>query len=62
MNKMEKIILVILNALGTMGETWAHKAFDALEAFVTSSTTEVDNTVFYKAVGYIKSWQPKNGG
>ena len=60
MNKLEKIILVIINALGTMGQTWAHKAFDAVEAFVTRSTTQVDNAVFYKAVGYLQSWTPKN--
>lgn len=57
---MEKIILIVINALGTMGQTWAHKALDMFEAVVTKSTTEVDNAVFYKAVGYIQSWKPKN--
>ena len=57
---MEKIILVILTALGTMGEKYAHLAFDALEVFVTKSTTLIDNAIFYKAVKYVQSWTPKN--
>ena len=57
---MEKIILVILTALGTMGEKYAHKGFDALESWCTKTETEIDNTVFYKAMGYAKSWTPKN--
>ena len=55
---MEKIILVIINALGTMGQTWAHKALDGLEEWARAS--EIANAVFYKAVGYIQSWKPKN--
>ena len=57
---MEKIILIIITALGTLGETYAHKAFDALEAWCIKSETEIDNTVFYKAMSYAKSWTPKN--
>lgn len=57
---MEKIILIIIAALGTLGQTYAHKALDAFEAWVTKTTTEVDNSIFYKAVKYIKSWEPKN--
>ena len=59
---MEKIILVVITALGTLGEKYAHVVLDALEAFVTKSETPVDNALFYKVVTYIKSWQPKNGG
>ena len=57
---MEKIILIIITALGTLGETYAHKAFDALEEWVTKSETEVDNALFYKLISYVKSWEPKN--
>lgn len=57
---MEKIILIILTALGTMGEKYAHMALDALEAFCIKTTTMIDNSIFYKAISYIKSWQPKN--
>ena len=57
---MEKIILIIIAALGTLGETYAHKGLDAFEAWVTKSETEVDNSLFYKAVKYVKSWEPKN--
>jgi len=57
---MEKIILIIIAALGTLGETYAHKALDAFEAWVTKSETQVDNSLFYKAVQYVKSWTPKN--
>ena len=56
---MEKIILIIITALGTLGERYSHKALDAFEAWVIKSETEVDNLVFYKAVKYIKSWEPK---
>ena len=57
---MEKIILIIITALGTLGETFAHKAFDAMEAWVTKSETEVDNALFYKLISYVQSWTPKN--
>jgi len=57
---MEKIILIIINALGTLGESFAHKSFDALEAWVTKSETEVDNALFYKLIAYVQSWTPKN--
>ena len=57
---MEKIILIIITALGSLGATYAHKALDALEAWVTKSETEIDNSIFYKAIKYIKSWEPKN--
>jgi len=59
---MEKIIITIINALGTLGEKYAHLLLDGLESFVTKSETPVDNAVFYRAVGYIQSWKPKNAG
>lgn len=57
---MEKIIITIVNALGTLGEKYAHIAFDAVEAFVIKSDTPVDNALFYKVVSYVQSWTPKN--
>lgn len=57
---MEKIILIILTALGSLGETYAHILLNALEAFCIKTTTMIDNSVFYKAIKYIKSWEPKN--
>ena len=57
---MEKIILIIITALGTLGETYSHKALDAFEAWVIKTETEIDNVLFYKVVTYVKSWTPKN--
>ena len=57
---MENIIVTIVNALGTLGEKYTHIMLDALEAFVVKSSTPVDNAVFYKVIGYIQSWKPKN--
>lgn len=59
---MEKIILIILTALGSMGEKYAHIGLDVVEAYIIKSTTLIDNDVFYKAVKYVKSWTPKNEG
>ena len=59
---MEKILLVILTALGTMGEKYAHMGFDALETFCVKSTTLIDNKVFYNVMAYAKSWTPKKLG
>lgn len=57
---MEKIIIIIINALGVLGEKGVHFVLDRLETFVTASTTAVDNSLFYKVVKYIQSWTPKN--
>lgn len=57
---MEKIIIIIINSLGGMGETGIHYVLNKIEAFVTLSTTLVDNAVFYKVVKYVQSWTPKN--
>ena len=59
---MEKIIVTVVNALGTLGEKYSHLVLDGLEAFVTNSKTPVDNTLFYKVVTYIQSWKPKKNG
>ena len=57
-----KVIVTVINALGTLGETGAHYVLDGLESFVTSTATPVDNTLFYKVVSYVQSWQPKKNG
>jgi len=57
---MEKILVTIINALGAFGEKGVWFILDGIEAFVTKSTTAVDNVLFYKVVAWIKSWTPKN--
>jgi len=54
---MENIILIVLKALGSLGETGVHWVLRKIEAFVTLSTTEIDNSIFYKVINYIKSYQ-----
>ena len=53
------VVVTIINALGTLSKKYIHLLLDALEAFVTKSETPVDNTVFYKVVTAIQSWEPK---
>lgn len=57
---METIVVKVINLLGSLGEKGAHFVLDAFEVFVTNSTTKVDNTLFYKVILYVKSWEPKN--
>ena len=57
---MEKIILIIITALGSLGGTYSGLALDAFEAWITKSTTLIDNALFYNAVKYVKAWEPKN--
>jgi len=57
---MEKILVTIINALGVLGEKGTHYVLNGIEAFVTKSTTEVDNTLFYKVITWIQAWTPKN--
>jgi len=57
---MENVILVIINALGALGEKGVHWVLDAIERFVISSKGLIDNAVFYKVVSYVQSWKPKN--
>ena len=56
---MDKIVVAIINGLGTLGSKYTHRMLDALETFVTNSATPVDNSLFYKVVSYIQSWKPK---
>jgi len=57
---MENIIIVVINALGALGEKGVHWLLNGIETFVVNSPTLVDNELFYKVVTYVKSWQPKN--
>jgi len=57
---MENIILIVLKALGALGEKGVHYVLDRLEAFIVLSTTLIDNEVFYRVIEHIKSWTPKN--
>ena len=57
---MENVILVIINALGALGEKGVHWVLNGIEQIVKNSPNLIDNEVFYKVVVYIKSWQPKN--
>lgn len=57
-----KIIVTVVNALGTLGQKYSHLLLDALETFVTDSKTPVDNALFYKTVTYVQSWKPKKLG
>ena len=57
---MENVILVIINALGALGEKGVHWVLDGLERIVIASKGLIDNAVFYKVVSYVQSWKPKN--
>ena len=57
---MENTILVIINALGALGEKGVHWVLDGIERFVVASKGLIDNALFYKVVSYIQSWKPKN--
>ena len=57
---MEKIILIIIKALGVLGEQGTHWVLNKIEAFVTLSTTEIDNEVFYNVLAWVKTYEPKN--
>ena len=57
---MENIILIIIKALGVLGQTGVHWLLDKIEDAVIASGTLIDNELFYKAVTYIKYWETKN--
>lgn len=57
---MENIILIIIRALGVLGEKGVHFVLDAIENFIIASANLVDNELFYKVIAYIKTWEPKN--
>jgi hypothetical protein len=57
---VENIILIVIRALGVLGEKGVHFVLDAIEDFVVGSDNVVDNELFYKVVAYIKTWEPKN--
>ena len=60
MGNIGKVIVGVINALGAFGEKYCHLILDGLEAYVIKTDTPVDNSLFYKVVGYVQSWKPKN--
>ena len=57
---MENIILIVLKALGSLGETGVHYVLEFIETKIVASSTEIDNEVFYAVLNGIKSYTPKN--
>ena len=57
---MENIILIVLKALGALGETGVHYVLEMVETKIVDSSTEIDNEVFYAVLNGIKSYEPKN--
>jgi len=57
---VEKIILIVLKALGSLGETGIHYVLELIETKIVASSTEIDNEVFYTVLNGIKSYNPKN--
>ena len=57
---MEKIILIVLKALGALGEKGIHYVLEMIETKIVASSTEIDNEVFYVVLDGIKSYIPKN--
>ena len=57
---MEQIIIIILKALGALGENGIHYVLELIETKVVESSTEIDNEVFYVVLDAIKSYEPKN--
>lgn len=57
---MENIILIVLKALGALGETGVHYVLEMIETKIVDSSTEIDNEVFYAVLNGIKSYEPKN--
>jgi len=57
---MEKIILTIIRALGTMGETGVHWFLGWVEDVCANTPNLIDNELFYKALAWIKTYEPKN--
>ena len=57
---MEIIIITVLNALGALGEKGVHYILELVETKVVASSTEIDNSVFYKVLAAVKTYEPKN--
>lgn len=56
---MEQIILIIIKALGVLGEKGVHWFLDLIETKVVASSTEIDDEVFYNVLAWVKSYVPK---
>jgi len=57
---VENIIIIILKALGSLGEKGVHWFLELIETKVVETSTEIDNEVFYRVLEYVKSYEPKN--
>jgi hypothetical protein len=57
---MENIIIIVLKALGALGEKGVHWFLELIETKVIASSTEIDNEVFFRVLEYVKSYVPKN--
>ncbi|MBA7575881.1 hypothetical protein ES708_17717 [subsurface metagenome] len=57
---MENIIVVILKALGALGEKGIHYVLELIETKVVASSTEIDNIVFYEVLDAVKTYESKN--
>ena len=57
---MEKIILTIIRALGSMGEKGVHWFLVWVEDICISTPNLLDNELFYNALAWIKTYEPKN--
>ena len=57
---MENIILIVLKALGALGEKGVHFVLELIETKIVASSTEIDNEVFYVVLDAVKTYVPKN--
>ena len=57
---MENIIIIVLKALGALGEKGVHYVLDLIETKIVTTSTEIDNEVFYKVLAAVKTYVPKN--
>ena len=57
---MENIILVVLKALGALGDQGVHYVLELIETKIVASSTEIDNEVFFRVLAAVKTYEPKN--
>ena len=57
---MDNIILVVLKALGALGEKGVHYVLELIETKIVASSTEIDNEVFFRVLAAVKTYEPKN--
>jgi len=57
---MENTIIIVLNALGALGERGVHYVLGLIETRIVASSTEIDNSIFYKVINAVKSYEFQN--